>query len=431
MKKHKILAFLLALAASVALWVYAVTFVNPTDTVSISGVRVRINGETWLEEGAGLMITEGKEQYVDLEIAGRRSDLKELTGSTLEATVDVSNINSPGDHELSLTVIPPSSVASGDIRVVGSNRVWVTVREKRERQIPVELRYNKDELPAGYDIGKIDYAEVSYVDVSGPADEVDKIVRAVIKIDLSGKKSTINEPMGYVFEDAQGKEIELSEHVKKVSGETVGVMMQILPYKDISLDITLIGGGGLQEQDVTYQLTPGSIRVTGAEEDLQALPDTLVSANSIDLASIEGLEPETIKHQFDLPEGVTRWGEGGASTVTVDVDMDISDDIGILELDLSQTELYSQNGEEGMEYFYAEPDQVIEIRGNKTALKQLESKIIRNEIAIKVTIDIAQKDKTEMCVLHIELPSGYAIGLFRQYSARIGTRPIETVPDDA
>ena len=215
----------------------------------------------------------------------------------------------------------------------------------------------------------------------------------------------------------------LSKYVE-VSGETVGVMMQILPYKDILLDITLTNGGGLRAQDVTCQLTPSSIRVTASEEILATLPDTLVSENTIDLASVEGLAPETIKHQFELPEGVTRWGEGTASTVTVDVDIEISDDIGILSIALSETNLLWTNGEDGMEYFYAEPDQVIEIRGDKVTLKQLEGKLKRKEITIGVTIDIARKDQTEMCVLNIDLPWD-GLGLFRQYSARIETKPIE------
>ena len=87
MKRHKILAFLLALIVSLALWVYAVTFVNPNDTISISDVRVRITGMASLEAD-GLMLTGGEEQFVDVEIAGRRSDLKELNSGNMEGIAD-------------------------------------------------------------------------------------------------------------------------------------------------------------------------------------------------------------------------------------------------------------------------------------------------------------------------------------------------------
>ena len=42
MQKSKILAFLLALVVSIVLWFYAVTVVNPDDTITISAsIRAR------------------------------------------------------------------------------------------------------------------------------------------------------------------------------------------------------------------------------------------------------------------------------------------------------------------------------------------------------------------------------------------------------
>ncbi len=426
MKRHKILSFLLALIVSLALWVYAVTFVNPNDTISISDVRVRITGMASLEAD-GLMLTGGEEQFVDVEIAGRRSDLKELNSGNMEAIADVSNIDGPGTFEVSWTISPPASVASGDIRLVSSssNRISVKVSERREREIPVELRYDKERLPAGYDLGEIDYT--AFVAVGGPANEVNAIAKAVVNVDLKDQTSKINDTMTYVFEDADGKVLTLSKYMY-VSAEKVGVMVQILPYKDIALDVAFLAGGGLTEQDVTYTVTPGSIRVTGTEEALAAMPDTLVSENLIDLSLVEGLEPEVIKHQFELPDGVTRWGDSAVSTITADVEIDINDTIGILRIPLSKTELSYTNAEENMEYSYADADQEIEIRGDVTVLEQLETKLNKRLARILVTIDIAQMDQTQMCVLTIELPQDFAVGLFKQYSARIDVKEIVTEP---
>ena len=82
MQKHKLLSFLLALLAAIVLWVYAVTVVNPDDVASIRGVKVRIVGTNELQMNH-LILTGGEVQYVDVEIAGRRSDLKELNNTTL------------------------------------------------------------------------------------------------------------------------------------------------------------------------------------------------------------------------------------------------------------------------------------------------------------------------------------------------------------
>ena len=98
MQKHKPLAFLLALLVSIGLWVYAVTVVNPNDTTRISDIKVRVIGTGELESN-NLMLTGGENQTVNVEIAGRRSDLKELNSSSLEAIADVSNIDRAGSYE--------------------------------------------------------------------------------------------------------------------------------------------------------------------------------------------------------------------------------------------------------------------------------------------------------------------------------------------
>lgn len=417
MQKHKVLAFILALVASIGLWVYAVTIVNPNDTVEVSDIRVRITGTASLAAD-GLMITGGDAQFIDVEIAGRRSDLKELNSSSLEAVADVGNIDAPGTYEVSWTLNPPATVASGDISLVSAsaNRVTVKVSERRDREIPVEIRYNKEDLPAGYDLGELHYTET--IAVSGPAEEVGKIAKAVVAIELKDRKDKINEPMAYMFEDEKGEELTLGSYTT-VSAEAVELMMQILPYKDVTLDIELLAGGGLTEADVSYKITPSTIRVTGTEKELAAMPDTLVSDKPIDLATIEGLAPEAFKYAFELPEGVTRWGETGASSVTVEIDLQISRSIGILTIDLDQTELRWLNGTQDKSYSCADADQKIEIRGSLEKLKELEEKLASGEVRIVVVIDISKMDQTQMCPLKIELPDGFGVGVFAEYTARI------------
>ena len=134
MQKHKAISFLLALLAAILFWVYAVTVVNPDDKIRVRGVPVRIMGTGELQMNQ-LMLTGGEVQYVDVEVAGRRSDLKELNNTTLEAVADVSKIDSPGTYELSWVLDPPSTVASGDIKLVGSstNKIKVKVSEYQTR----------------------------------------------------------------------------------------------------------------------------------------------------------------------------------------------------------------------------------------------------------------------------------------------------------
>ena len=88
MQKSKILAFLLALVVSIVLWFYAVTVVNPDDTITISGISVQFEGTEALTS-QGLMLTGGDSTKVSIKVSGRRSDLKELNNETVTAIADV------------------------------------------------------------------------------------------------------------------------------------------------------------------------------------------------------------------------------------------------------------------------------------------------------------------------------------------------------
>ena len=70
MQKSKILAFLLALVVSIVLWFYAVTVVNPDDTITISGISVQFEGTEALTS-QGLMLTGGDSTKVSIKVSGR------------------------------------------------------------------------------------------------------------------------------------------------------------------------------------------------------------------------------------------------------------------------------------------------------------------------------------------------------------------------
>ena len=134
MQKSKILAFLLALVVSIVLWFYAVTVVNPDDTITISGISVQFEGTEALTS-QGLMLTGGDSTKVSIKVSGRRSDLKELNNETVTAIADVTRIAASGSYQLSWSVVWPSTVATGDISETSRapSRISVTVSDIKER----------------------------------------------------------------------------------------------------------------------------------------------------------------------------------------------------------------------------------------------------------------------------------------------------------
>ena len=312
MQRHKILTFLLALLVAMGMWVYAVTIVNPNDVKSVPDVRVRLVGSNELLL-RNLMITGGEEQYVDVEVSGRRSDLKELSSTSLEATADVRNIDGPGVFEVSWKLDPPASVASGDIKLVNSssNKITVRVSEVLVRPaVPVEVEYIG--TPAeGYvrDPAILDRDSIS---VSGPAEEVGAIAKARVRVDLTGTKQTVDSELQYELLDANGQVLTMSSYVT-VDAESIRVKVPVLCYKQVELKVDLLYGGGVNASNVECTIDPPIIGVTGSEEALAGL-DTLV-IKEIDLSKVES--GFTITVTPELPAGVSNRAEEQSVEITV------------------------------------------------------------------------------------------------------------------
>lgn len=395
MQKHKILSFLLALVVSIGLWVYAVTVVNPDDTTYIRDVRVRIIGTNELRSD-NLMLTGGEDQTVNVEISGRRSDLKELNSSNLEAIADVSNIDSPGTYEVSWTLDPPSTVASGDISLISanSNKITVKVSEYNERPaIPVSVEYT-GQLPDGY-VRDQAILNVDTVAVSGPAEEVNKISKAIVNVDLSSAKETINDEMSYRLVDADGEALELSSYVTLAS-PTVRVSVPVSCYKQIDLVVDIIEGGGATEKNVKLTIDPPTIGVSGTAEALKNLDKLVI--REVDLSQIMGTQTWTVVP--DLPAGVTNRASETSVTITLSLTGLMTKRIAI-----PCTSIQRLNDVDTLKF--GEQSVIIAVRGTPTELSRL------NESDVKITADMTNDydPTTKSVTLKITLPAGTSAGV--------------------
>lgn len=395
MQKHKALYFLLALAIAIGLWVYAVTVIHPNDTVRITDVRVRIVGSSELDSN-NLMLTEGEDKTVNVVIAGRRSDLKELNSTSLDVIADVSNIDRPGVYDVSWKLDPPSTVASGDISLVStsSNKITVKVCEKKERpEIPIEVEY-EGTLPDGY---VLDPAVLSTetLSVVGPAEEVEKIDHAVISVNLDNATETVTNDMQYRLVDQNGVELALSKYVS-VSDPTIRVSVPISCYKQISLKVSLIEGGGASTDNAICTIEPSTIAVSGSKEALENLNEVVIK--EIDLAQY--YEEQTWTVTPELPAGVTN----RAADTSVKINLTFSG-LTIKKFTIKCSDIERLDEEKNLDF--GEQNVVIIVRGTADAISALD------EDDIIVTADM-KKDydpTTKTVKLTIQLPADSKAGV--------------------
>ena len=192
--KNKLTSFLLSVVVAFGLWLYVTTTVSQEATLTIYNIPVVMEGESILSE-RNLMITEESSQDVDLTLSGKRSDLIKVNSNNITLKVDLTKIYEAGSKiPLNYSITYPGDVASNAFVVENKNpgNIHVTVEERRTKDVPVTVKW-VGSSPSGFMSDRenrvLDYDSVSVV---GPASVADQITQAVIEVDLSEQKESLN-----------------------------------------------------------------------------------------------------------------------------------------------------------------------------------------------------------------------------------------------
>lgn len=313
--KRNILTALLSLVIAFGLWLYVVTVVSPNADNTYNGVSVVLQGEAILEE-RGLMITTQKMPTVSLRLEGNRSELQKLNSSNISVTVDVSKIAEPGEHKVTISpnnVRLPGDVSYSAITVASRNPDYIKleIKQRTSKPVPVSVQYNGS-VPEGFIADKencaLNYKEIQ---VTGPADVVDKIAIARVEMDLTDKNGTVSESLPITLCNDQGQPVDAELITTDVGA--VELTLRILQVKQVQLALNVVDGGGATAQTSTIEMDTTTIQVSGSEALLQNLDE--IELGTVNLG--EYLEDTTLVFPIELPEGVSN--ETGINEVIVKI----------------------------------------------------------------------------------------------------------------
>ncbi len=327
--KSKLTMFLLSLVIAFGMWFYVITVVSPDFEISLNNVHVEMQGENTLLELSNLMVvTDVDDIRVDLVLNGNRSDLSKLSRSNVHITVDVSRIDKPGKHDVVYDITFPGDVPSNAVSTQTRDPDRITLVVERRvvnREVPLKLHYNKEELPGGYTLKESKMIFPEFITVSGPESVMKNVGYAEAVLDLANQQeSLVEEQIPYVLYDKEGNvlENEMLEHAGEIT-----VTMPIYYTKDLPLSLILKAGGGATEQDAQVKFyiprNDGSqepdeeitaITVSGSKALLDG--ETVLNLATVDLATVRNEEKLPFKLD-DLPllkeEGINN--ESGISEI--------------------------------------------------------------------------------------------------------------------
>ena len=299
--KSKAWSLLLSVVLATGLWMYVITTVSPNSKTTVQDIPVVFEGESWLLENRNLMITDGMETTVDLDVSGNRSDISKLNRSNVILKIDLTKVYESGPANLTYNISYPPDVPVGAITVENRNpaSVRLTVEKRLSKEIPVRVAFTgavPEEFIADTENVVLDY---SVVNIKGPASVVEKIAQARVDIDLEEQTESLSENYRFTLCDEEGNPLDASKITTDIA--EIHLEVNIRRYKEIPLMLNVVYGGGATEGYTRYEIKPASIRVSGSDAVLADLSEIVLG--TVNFA--EQTENTQMTFPINLPEGVT------------------------------------------------------------------------------------------------------------------------------
>ena len=353
--KRKLIYGLLAVLISIGLWLYVVTVVNPEWEDTFYNIPVILENEEILHE-RGLMLVSEDDPKVTLRLSGNRADMINLNSSNITIRADLSRIYSAGEQSLSYSIVYPGDVPNNAFEILSQapQQVTLSVVERKSKDVDVQIVFNgavPEQYIAFKDKATLDYEKIT---ITGPADLIDRITTAKVEVNLEQQKESISQQYSYVLCDAEGNVVE-SDWIT-ANTEQVLYTLKIQQWKDISLRVDVIDGGGLKKQDCIITQSLDAIRVTGGEKQLADLDDELVFV--INLAEIR--ESGMLSFDISLPEWATNLSEKSTVDVTVQIPA-----LAMVEFTVSNIQAINASGKSVV---FNTKEKLVTVRGPESAL---------------------------------------------------------------
>lgn len=309
---------LVSLLLAFALWIYVGKEANPLTTGPVRNVQVVFSGLDVLEE-RGLMISEGNNQMVTLNIQARRDVFNRLSQGDVTVTVDVSGITEPGEQSIPITtriISYPRSITSTDaidLRYTSPASIDFTVSRWLEKEVPVQAVF-EGSVAEGYQRGEFSLTPET-ITISGQEELVNQVQYAQVTVAQRELSSTYSEQCAVTLMDQEGG-IVAGDNIQ-ADPQTVLVTLPVEILKEVPLTVNLIDGGGATAADAKVTFSPAdSIMVSGDQADVEGLKE--ISLGDIKLSDVYGTNVFT--KEIELSPELTNVSGITEVTVTVTIE---------------------------------------------------------------------------------------------------------------
>lgn len=419
--KGRLLTGLLSLLIALGLWVYVVTAVSPESENTYYNIPVILQNEGELEKH-GLMITTEQLPTVSLRLSGARADLQKLNSANISVYVDLSKYT---EGAMEYDIVFPGDVPDNAITVLkrSPDKIRLNVEEKSSKSVILQPVY-EGTLANDVILDK-ENAEYNFhrFRVEGPKRIVDQIAAVQVKVNLEGRQESVTDTqLPYTLVNTKGEEVDASmvsvygvsenemQENEKLEGTIVLHYLRIVKVKQLTIELTILPGGGATKENSEITIQPETITVSGPEDVIAQL-GSIKNVGEIDLGACP--TDTQLKFPIVLPEGVVC--ESGETEVVVDLRFP-----NLMTKALNITTIQAVNVPEGLEAEVIAKVIDIRFRGPKDLIETILPE------HVEVTVDFTgAKAGSETRQVQIRLNDAYAqVGAVGTYTVSTTVKEI-------
>ena len=208
----------------------------------------------------------------------------------------------------------PASVSSQSLSLIGRapNKISVTLAKLETKTVEVKV-ITDVKVVDGY-LAERATQNYSEIVIEGPADVINQVDYALVTLTRENVDQTITTSLPYTLIDYDGNVVDSTDITSDVT--EIEVTQPVSMFKEVPLEIFAIDGGGATQDDITTDIEPKTIRVSGEASVLETIPSIRLS--SVDLGSMES-NSETFTRVINIPDGCTNLSGVQEATVTVQI----------------------------------------------------------------------------------------------------------------
>ena len=403
-KRRNSFYLVISILVALGIWVYVDITQDITASKEVSNIPVEFQGEDTTLAERGLMLLPDSETTIDLKLEGAKSILAQLDTAKLRVQADLSAVTETGIQTVPCRVIYPEYKFSSRLTATtptNSFNITIDVGELYSREVEIHCDI-QGTVAEGYIAGEPQFTPEK-LELRGPQEEVDAVSYAKVSLNIENATETVDQALPYVLYNEAGEPISGGD-IHAVQDE-IRVVLPVDVVKELPLEIDFQEFPGLSKNNVSYQIEPASIVVSG-EASLLNDVDRLV-LDSFDLSQMGG--NEVYHYVIQLPEGCTNLSGVTRATLTISF-------IDLVQDTRTATEFQAENVPEGKSVTILTDELTVRIQGTAADVAAVHDR----DITVRADLqEVSAASGTYTVPAEILISTGGDVGVVGTYQVTV------------